>query len=291
MLSMATTLLADPHSAANVPTLVVAVGVGLVGGITSGLLGTSPGGAVVVLSTLLLGADQHLAQGLSLAVQIPPTSVSGIRRYRAEGHRCPLPWLIWLASGMLMGGTVGAMAAAHASSPVLRWSYVVYLVALDLLLIVRSPPPQAATESKSPLRAISGSALLIVGLTAGLSSGFLGIGGGLAIVVGLGAWLKTPQHQAQMIGLILTIMPTTVCAAYVYWRAGQLPSWPVLFAVVVGLWGGTDLGARAANHLERTTLRRILIVMVTAMALYMASRALAISTPFAEGVELSMRVK
>jgi hypothetical protein len=244
--------------ATNVVTLVAAVGVGLAGGITSGLLGTSPGGAVVVLSTLLLGADQHLAQGLSLAVQIPPTSVSGIRRYRAEGHRCPLRWLLWLAAGMLVGGTI-----------------VGYLTALDLLLIMRSAPARVASESGSPVQAISASALLFVGLTAGLSSGFLGIGGGLAIVVGLSAWLRMPQHQAQMMGLILTIMPTTVCAAYVYWRAGQLPSWPILLAVVVGLWGGTDLGARLANHLERTTLRRILVVMVTAMALYMASRALA----------------
>jgi hypothetical protein len=258
-----------------VATLVASVGVGLVGGITSGLLGTSPGGAVVVLSTLLLGADQHLAQGISLAVQIPPTGVSGIRRYRAEGHRCPLRWLLWLAAGMLMGGTIGAMAAAHASSSLLRWSYVGYLVALDLLLIMRSAPARVASESGSPVQAISASALLFVGLTAGLSSGFLGIGGGLAIVVGLSAWLRMPQHQAQMMGLILTIMPTTVCAAYVYWRAGQLPSWPILLAVVVGLWGGTDLGARLANHLERTTLRRVLVVMVTAMALYMASRALA----------------
>jgi uncharacterized membrane protein YfcA len=78
----------------------------------------------------------------------------------------------------------------------------------------------------------------------------------------------------------LTIMPTTVRAAYVYWRAGQLPAWPILLAVIVALWGGTDLGARLANRLERTTLRRALVVMVTAMTLYMVWRALSpISSP------------
>jgi uncharacterized protein len=127
--------------------LLSAVGVGVVGGVTAGLLGTSPGGAVVVLSILLLGADQHVAQGISLAVQIPPTSLSGIRRYRAEGHRCPLPWLLWLAAGMLLGGAVGAFVAAHVSSSVLRWSYVVYLIALDLLLILRSKPSQVASDT------------------------------------------------------------------------------------------------------------------------------------------------
>ena len=44
----------------------------------------------------------------------------------------------------------------------------------------------------------------------------------------------------------------------------------------MGLWGGTDLGARIANHPERTTLRRMLIVMVTVMALYVACKALTV---------------
>jgi hypothetical protein len=73
--------------------------------------------------------------------------------------------------------------------------------------------------------------------------------------------------------VILTIMPTSVFAACIYWRAGQLPSWSILLAIIVGLWGGTDLGAGMATHLERTTLRCILVLMVTAMALYMAWRA------------------
>lgn len=276
MLSLTPMLPAQLGSAAstNVSMLLAAVSVGLIGGTASGLLGTSPGGAIVILSTLLLGAPQHLAQGISLAVQIPPTSVSGIRRYRAEGYRCPRRWLLWLSAGMLVGGAFGAMGAAHASSSTLRWSYVGYLITLDLLLIVRSAPARVASDRESAHRDIAASVLLFVGLAAGLSSGFLGVGGGLAIVAGLTACLNVPQHQAQMIGLILTIMPTTVFAAYVYWRTGQLPCWAVLLAVIVGLWGGTDLGARLANHLERITLRRVLVVTVTAMALYMAWRAL-----------------
>jgi hypothetical protein len=257
----------------SAPTLLGAVGVGVVGGVTSGLLGTSPGGALVVLSTLILGADQHLAQGISLAAQIPPTSLSGIRRYRVDGHGCPPSWLLSLAAGMLAGGTLGAIGAAEASSFVLRWSYVVYLIALDLLLILRPAPSQISSVTAPARQAIAAPVLLLVGLGAGISSGFLGIGGGLAIVVGLTAGLKLSQHRAQMIGLILTIMPTTVCAAYVYWRAGQLPAWPILIAVIVGLWGGTDLGARLAIRLGSSALRRVLVLIVTAMALYMVWRA------------------
>ena len=258
----------------QVAPLVGAVCVGLIAGTSSGLLGVSPGGPLVVLSTLLLGADQHLAQGISLAAQIPPTGISGVNRYRAEGHRSSLRWVLWLAGGMVVGGTVGATVAAHASGTVLRWSYVGYLIALDILVILRSGPAPEAVDTRDGEQAIAASALLLVGLVAGLSSGYLGIGGGLAIVVGLTACLKIPQHQAQMTGLLLTIMPITACAAYVYWRAGQLPSLPVLLAVIVGLWAGTNLGARLANRLPRSRLRSLLIVNVTAMALYMAWKAL-----------------
>ena len=49
------------------------VAVGLVGGLTSGLLGVSPGGGLVVFSVLLLGAE--------------------------KGHRAPLVWLLLIGGG------------------------------------------------------------------------------------------------------------------------------------------------------------------------------------------------
>jgi uncharacterized membrane protein YfcA len=116
--------------------------------------------------------------------------------------------------------------------------------------------------------------LLAVGTIAGFSSGFLGIGGGLAIVVGLSALLKAPQRQAQLVGLVLATIPTTVPSAWVYWRQDWSMSWLVVAGVVVGLWGGTDLGARMANAVGRTALRRILISFVATMAVYMAYKAL-----------------
>lgn len=54
--------------------------VGLSGGASSGLLGVSPGGARTVASALLMGAEQHVAQGLSLIAQVPPTGLAGLRR-------------------------------------------------------------------------------------------------------------------------------------------------------------------------------------------------------------------
>ena len=48
----------------------------------------------------------------------------------------------------------------------------------------------------------------------------------------------------------------------------------VVGGVVLGLWAGTDLGARVANRLQATKLHGILLGFVTAMAIYMAYEAL-----------------
>src|SRR4051812_17882564 len=63
------------------------------GGIASGFLGITSGGILVPLLVLLLGQEQHVAQGVSLVVQVVPTSLSGVRSYQRGGHRVPLRWV------------------------------------------------------------------------------------------------------------------------------------------------------------------------------------------------------
>jgi uncharacterized protein len=258
----------------DVPGFFDGVAVGFVGGFTSGLLGVSPGGGLVVFSVLLLGAEQHAAQGISLLAQVFPTSLSGIRRYWQKGHRSPLMWLVLLGGGFLIGGAAGAKAAAAAPRVLLQWTYVVYLTALGALVVAR-PPRRGVDNGDAPAAPpVWHAALVAVGAFAGFSSGFLGIGGGLAITVGLSAWLKVPQRLAQMTSLVLLTVPLTIPAAWVYWREGRIASWPVLIGVVLGLIAGTDIGARLANRFNDTILRRSLIGFIVLMATYMAREAL-----------------
>ncbi len=232
--------------------LAAGAGVGLAGGLSAGLLGVSPGGALVVFSVLLLGAEQHVAQGTSLIAQVPPTSLSGIRRYWDKGNRSPARWIAWLCAGFLLGSVAGGYAAAGVSQTTLQWAYVVYLAALVALLLLRRGRNEAGAADVAVPPALPWIALLVVGLVAGLSSGFLGIGGGLAITVGLVAGLKVPQHQAQLASLLFSVIPTTIPAAWIYWSNGLAVSLPALIASLAGLWIGTDLGARTANQVGKT---------------------------------------
>jgi uncharacterized membrane protein YfcA len=254
--------------------LLAGIGVGLAGGFTSGLLGVSPGGGLVVFSVLLLGAEQHAAQGISLVAQIPPTSLAAIRRYWDKGSRSPLRWLVILAIGFVAGGIAGAYAASLVSGKVLQWTYVAYLVLLDVMLILRRQRREVDEAETAASPDLHWAALGVIGLLAGLSSGFMGIGGGLATVVGLSAVMRVPQHQAQMVSLVLSLIPTTLPSAWVYFQQGWSSPWTVLAGVIVGLFVGNDIGARLANRVDRSALHVVMVVFVSVMALYMAWKAL-----------------
>jgi uncharacterized protein len=265
--------------------------IGIIGGLMSGTLGVSSGGALVPLSVLLLGADQRVAQAISLVAQVFPTSLSGLRHYTRSGHGVTWRSLAFIGSGFVGGGIAGALLASGIADKSLRWGFVGYLVLLEVVLIARPPrarhdlpdaatdaarsaTPEASLSAEQPAR-LSGGGLVVVGLVAGMSSGLLGIGGGLAITALGSAILKLRQHQAQALSLATTALPLTLPAAWSYVHEGtQVPALAIV-GIVAGLWVGTSVGSRIANWLSARTLRYALVLLVAAMALFMAWKAAA----------------
>ena len=116
-------------------------------------------------------------------------------------------------------------------------------------------------------------ALVAIGIVAGLSSGMLGIGGGLAVTALSTTLLHLGQHRAQAMSLILTLLPLTIPAAAIYLAQGWAIPWWSISGVVGGLWIATAIGARLANRLPERALRPTFVVMILGMAAYMATRS------------------
>jgi len=244
------------------------------GGIASGFLGITSGGILVPLLVLILGKDQHVAQGISLLAQVVPTSLSGVRNYSQSGHRVPLRWLVWLAVGFAVGGCVGALLATHVSDRALQWTFVGYLVILEAIVILR--PPRAkleGTADESQDMPLHWASLGAIGAIAGWSSGFLGIGGGLAITALMTGLLKVSQHRSQAVSLAVTALPVTLPAALLYVQQGTELPWLTIVSLIAGLWIGTDIGARFANRVSPDKLRIVLMIMIAGMAIFMAFKA------------------
>src|SRR6266436_3485052 len=83
---------------------------GLVVGVLVGLLGIGGGAVLVPAMVYLLHVDQHLAQGTSLFILLPPTGLGALREYWKQGQ-VDLKAGILCALGMLLGAYAGSLVA------------------------------------------------------------------------------------------------------------------------------------------------------------------------------------
>jgi uncharacterized protein len=90
-------------------TAAVLLGLGLLGGINSGLLGVGGSATVIALMVMLLGTSQVLAQGIALAAVIP-TVLTAAATHRRQGSLAPRLGLTIGAFGTL-SAVPGALLA------------------------------------------------------------------------------------------------------------------------------------------------------------------------------------
>lgn len=115
---------------------------------------------------------------------------------------------------------------------------------------------------KMKLSAKNKTVLVVVGGLAGFVNGFLGGGGGVAVLALLLAVLKLHQKSAQATAL-LVILPLTVVSAAVYIFQGSVQWTPTLWATL-GVVAGGILGALILAKLKGNTAKIIFAVVLIA---------------------------
>ncbi len=69
----------------DLSTLLILLAIGLVAGVVSGFVGIGGGMIIVPALVYFLGMGQHMAQGTSLAMMLPPIGVLAVMSYAQEG--------------------------------------------------------------------------------------------------------------------------------------------------------------------------------------------------------------
>lgn len=96
---------------------------------------------------------------------------------------------------------------------------------------------------------------LIIGLAAGILSGFFGIGGGLIVIPALIFWSGFSQLSAQGTSLAILLPPTGLLAFMNYYKAGNVNvKAAVIICIMVFL--GALFGARFAHNVSPDILRK-----------------------------------
>ena len=106
---------------------------GLGVGVLVGLMGIGGGVVLVPALVYLLHMDQHMAQGTSLFILLPPIGLGALREYWKQGQ-VDLPAGILCALGMLFGGYAGSLIALPMPSQHLKGAFGCFLMLAAFLL-------------------------------------------------------------------------------------------------------------------------------------------------------------
>lgn len=109
---------------------------------------------------------------------------------------------------------------------------------------------------------------VLLGATAGVFSGLLGIGGGLILVPMLVLLVGLTQQQAQGTTLILLTAPFGLLAALTYYQSGYADL-KIAAILGIGFFFGAFLGAKVAVSVPNGVLQKVFGVALLVVAVYL----------------------
>jgi uncharacterized protein len=107
---------------------------GLAAGILSGLIGIGGGIIIIPALVLLAGMSQHMAQGTTLALMVPPIGLLAAWTYYKAGC-VDLKVAAFICIGFFVGGFFGAKLASNISPAILEKTFGIALLIIGLKLI------------------------------------------------------------------------------------------------------------------------------------------------------------
>lgn len=245
--------------------ILTCVGIGLVAGLLSGLFGVGGGTVIVPLLVLVLGFDQRLAAGTSLAA-IVPTATVGVISYAIHDSVAWIPALL-LAAGAVVGAQIGTWLLPRLPLTLLRWGFVGFLVLVIVSLFIVIPSRDAVLE----LTVLSGLGLVVLGVVTGIVAGLIGVGGGIIVVPALMVLFGTSDLVAKGTSLLMMI-PTAVSGTIGNVRRSNVD---LVAAAIIGAAACTTtaLGAWLAVSVDPLVGNILFAVFLAVIAVQMAVRA------------------
>jgi uncharacterized protein len=256
--------------------LLLYMGVGVLAGLSAGLLGVG-GGAITVPLLLwifeLRNMPDEVATHVALATSLAAMVFTSISSTLAHAGRQAVLWPVfgYLTVGVLLGSLVGVLTAISISGTVLQIGFALFLgyVGLQMLL----------GFSAGPHRRIPGSAGLIgSGGVIGCISMYFGIGGG-SLTVPLLSYCGVPPAKAVGTSAALGL-PIALWGSILYivsgWQDSHLPEqtlgyvyWPAALGILLTSVLFARFGAQIAHKLKASQLRKVFGMVLGMVALEM----------------------
>lgn len=234
---------------------------GAVAGFLSGLFGVGGGILIVPMLVLLVGMDQRLAHGTSLAAVLP-IAVSGVIGFALEDS-VDWPATAAIVAGAVVGAVIGTHALHVLPTRVLGYAFATVLLASAVRLLVDDST--ASGRGDMDLWMVVG--LVLVGVAAGTFAGLLGVGGGIVMVPAMILFFGIPAAVAKGTSLAV-IIPTSVVGTRRNLLKGNCDlrvAGLIGAAGVLSAFGASQLSVGLDEQLSNALFAALLIVVAVRM--------------------------
>ncbi len=242
-------------------TVTVHVAACVVLGVFTGMLSAmfGVGGAVVSTPGIrALGATPLEGVGSTLPSVLPSAVVGTVRYHRAGVVEWPV--VARVAPLGCAGAIAGAMASVHVPGQGhLQMLLTAFLVLLTAWTTARPTRADRGDTADAGPR-ITGWRCAVIGVGAGMLSGFLGVGGGILMTPTFRGWLRLPIKTTVATSLAcvgIIAIPSTLTHVV----EGTV-NWTYALPLCVGVVPGARLGARFALAASDRALRSVIAVVL-----------------------------
>ena len=248
---------------------IIAMAGAYVAGLIAALTGIGGGVVMVPVFNVLVGMPFQAAVAMSLLAIVANATISSTRYIDAglvDNRRAPL-----YSAGAVVGGFVGGKIAALVNERLLALAFsllVFYTSARLLLQRARGPAGVAGERGPSLPRG------LVVGFTAGILAGLLGVGGGIVLIP---VMVNLEGMEVKRVVATSSFVTAVSASAALSTKLAVLEGAWYAPIVALAAAGGSYTGSRMLVRIPRSRVAVVLSIVLVVVGARMLLRSLGVS--------------
>lgn len=246
-------------------TLIIALALAVVVGVSLGLLGGGGSILTVPILTYVLGMEPRVAIASSLFI-VGTTSIVGMYRH-AQAHRVRWKTGVTFGAASMLGAFVGGITGGYVPGVVLMILFAIMMVVVATAMIRGRKNATPVGAEETPLRF---SRVAIYGLLIGFATGLVGAGGGFLIVPALNLLGGLPMAVA--VGTSLLVIVMNSFAGFAGYLLSVSLDWPIVLGFTAAAIAGSFVGAKLAGIVPDRALRKGFGFFVLAMGAFVLTQ-------------------